>query len=159
MAFVHTAIVLIEEEHQPRALIVRDYESVVAGDIFQRDQIIESRVTASTAMVRRTAYEAAGPYDPSYGLPADGEMWLRLAEGHEVGYVREPQALILSREPAAAVMSVKDEIFGHQKIFGEWASRIYGSRTAVLAAHIRLQKNIQLEILPGYPAGCVISDA
>jgi glycosyltransferase involved in cell wall biosynthesis len=147
MAFVHTAIVLLGTGSQPNALIVRDFDAVTEGRSFLRDQINGSCVTAATAMVRRTAYETVGLFDPSYGLPADVEMWLRLAEGNQVGYLREPQALILARGPAEAAITASEDLLGQRRIVREWVSRVYGSGVTSLVAQLRLQKNLQIYIL------------
>jgi glycosyltransferase involved in cell wall biosynthesis len=147
MAFVHTAIVLLGVEHEPLALIVRNFDAVVEGKAFQHEQIDHSCVTAATAMVRRSAYEKVGEYDLSYGLSADVEMWLRLAEGEEVGYVREPQALILARSPAEAAITAGEELLCQRRINREWVCRVYGSGASCVAAQVRLRKNLQIHIL------------
>jgi hypothetical protein len=50
-------------------------------------------------MVRRSAYELVGIYDPStYGLGCDKDMWFRLSEIGDVAYVERPQALITARQ-------------------------------------------------------------
>ena len=147
MAFVHTAIVLLGTENQPMALIVRDFDAVTDGKTFQRDQLNGSCVTAATAMVRRAAYETEGLYDPSYGLPADAEMWLRLAEGNEVGYIREPQALILARGPTEGAIAASEDLLGQRRLIREWVRRVYGSGASLPSAQLRLQTNLQLYVL------------
>lgn len=48
------------------------------GDIFQA-MLLKIFVQTSTAMIRRTVWEAAGPYDPSYFLADDYDFFLRVA--------------------------------------------------------------------------------
>jgi glycosyltransferase involved in cell wall biosynthesis len=43
-----------------------------------------------TVMARRSAYLEAGLFDPRFGLVADVDMWMKLAEGHDVAYIAEP---------------------------------------------------------------------
>ena len=62
MTFVHTAIILLDQGHRPISLIVREFDEVTQGKVFQRVQIDNSCVTAATAMVRRSAYDTAGVY-------------------------------------------------------------------------------------------------
>ncbi len=148
MSFVHTAIILLDSEHRPLSLVSHAFENRVSGRAFQRLQIRRSFVTAATAMVRKRAYDLIGYYDPSYGLPADAEMWLRLSESGDVGYIREPQALIMARPPSDAAMAAAEEINGYRRIAREWTSRIHESvRPSSLAANIQLQDDIFRAIL------------
>jgi hypothetical protein len=113
------------------------------GKAFQRFQIDASHVTAATAMVRKSAYDAAGVYDPSYGPTADSETWLRLADTGDVGYIREPQALILARSPADAVSAAGEELRGRQRALNEWSERIHGSnRRSRWASNLRRQEGV-----------------
>jgi hypothetical protein len=49
-------------------------------------------------MARRTAYLETGRLDPRFGMYADVDMWLRLAENYAVAYVPEPLIDLSSRE-------------------------------------------------------------
>jgi glycosyltransferase involved in cell wall biosynthesis len=49
-------------------------------------------------MARRSAYEETGLLDPRFGMYADVDMWLRLAETHGVAYVPEPLMDLSSRK-------------------------------------------------------------
>jgi glycosyltransferase involved in cell wall biosynthesis/SAM-dependent methyltransferase len=51
-----------------------------------------------TVMARRSAYREAGFFDPRFRFIADVDMWLRLAEGHDVAYVPEPLIDIPARD-------------------------------------------------------------
>ena len=99
MAFVHTAIVLVDKSGVPVDVFANEFDEVMAGRALRErsSRTTRNMLCAASTMVRREAYAAAGPFDTRYGLAADRSMWFRLAEAGSVGYVREPQALILGR--------------------------------------------------------------
>ncbi len=49
-------------------------------------------MAASTVLMRRSALERAGPFDPSFHLAGDWDLWLRIAEEHPIAAV--PEVLI-----------------------------------------------------------------
>jgi len=147
VVFVHTGAVLLGTEHQPVALVLHDFDTIMDGNAFQRVHIKRSHIIAATAMVRRRAYEMVGPYDAGYGMPADAEMWLRLAEYGHVGYIREPLALILSRDSAYAAAMLPEELRGHQLMNRDWIPRIYGSNAGAWGGTLAIQADHQLSIL------------
>jgi glycosyltransferase involved in cell wall biosynthesis len=145
VVFVHTGAVLLGQQHQPLALLLPPLDAVMDGRAFQRVHIRRSQVIAATAMVRRRAYEMAGPYDASYGMPADAEMWLRLAEFGHVGYIRDPLALILARDPAYAATLLPEELRGHRRIDRGWAPRLVvrdASREGTLSHQLGLLRAV-----------------
>ena len=71
----------------------------VYGAIFQHN-FIES---GSNLMVRRTALEQVGVFDPELASVHDWELWLRLAERYE--FVLVPQAQILYRVMPGSISS------------------------------------------------------
>ena len=99
MLFVHTAIVLMDKSGVPLDVFANEFQEVMDGRALQERFAGTTRNTlcAASTLVRREAYEKAGPFDPEYGLAADRRMWFRLAGIGSVGYVSEPQALILGR--------------------------------------------------------------
>ena len=101
MAFVHTAFVLVDRNGLPLDVFSGDYDEVMSGRALQElfSQTTRSRICAASTLVRREAYATAGPFDPRYGLGADRLMWLRLAATGDIGYVTDPQVLILGRSP------------------------------------------------------------
>lgn len=60
--------------------------------------LVDNFICFSTAMVRRTAREAAGPFDESLVYPIDYDLWLRLAARHPFEYVDDE--LVLYRRMA-----------------------------------------------------------
>lgn len=53
----------------------------------------ENKVIASAALVRRSAFEALGGFNEEYFGSGDWEMWFRIAEKYDVGFVDEPLTL------------------------------------------------------------------
>ncbi len=49
-------------------------------------------------VVRRSAHERYGLYDPAFGFIADVEMWMRLAEVGDVAYSNQPLVRVRERE-------------------------------------------------------------
>jgi glycosyltransferase involved in cell wall biosynthesis len=99
MSFVHTAIVLVDKAGVPIEVFANEFDEVMTGrGLRQRfSRTTRNTLCAASTMVRRDAYATAGPFDSRYGLATDRHMWFRLAETGTVGYIREPQALILGR--------------------------------------------------------------
>lgn len=60
-----------------------------SGDVLL-DLIYHNKIIASAALVRRECFARCGVFNPAYFGSGDWEMWLRIAERYEVGYVDEP---------------------------------------------------------------------
>lgn len=52
-----------------------------------------------TAMIRRVAWETVGGLRPEFGLLADIDLWMRLAQHAPVGYVNEPVLIVRQERP------------------------------------------------------------
>jgi len=50
-------------------------------------------------MIRRSCWEAVGGMCPEYGMLADIDLWMRLSERWDVGYVEEPLILVRHQRP------------------------------------------------------------
>lgn len=85
---------------QPEAYFVCGYPEVSPGEEWLRFMLsrLASPVTGMS-MIRRSALELAGLFDPEFGACSDVEMWLRLCAVGDVGYVNELLLLIRGREP------------------------------------------------------------
>ena len=128
VSFVHTACLLIDRKGLPVDVFVRDFDELMPGRKFQEAMVatLGGPVTAASAMVRREAYEAAGPYDQKYGNGADKEMWLRLADLGDVGYIRDPQAFFLARGKGDATdRFVWRDVAGLKRISEEWINKLF----------------------------------
>src|SRR6185369_11185459 len=83
VVFVHTAVLLVDGMDAVVDADIRELPRVMPGAELRRmlGGGWHSPVMAATAMVRREAYRAVGPYRPElYGLGCDKHMWFRLAE-------------------------------------------------------------------------------
>lgn len=99
MSFVHTAIILVDHAGVPIDVFANEFDEVMTGRGLRErfSRTTRNTLCAASTMVRRDAYAVAGPFDFRYGLATDRHMWFRLAAAGTVGYIREPQALILGR--------------------------------------------------------------
>ncbi len=52
--------------------------------------VYENKIIASAALVRRTCFEELGGFNRDYFGSGDWEMWFRIAEKHDVGFVDAP---------------------------------------------------------------------
>ena len=52
--------------------------------------IFGNYICNSTILARAQAGQEAGFFDESIFIPADWDMWLRLSEKYQVGYINEP---------------------------------------------------------------------
>jgi GT2 family glycosyltransferase len=151
VAFVHTALVMVDEAGGTVGADVRSFPLVMPGTAMRHllANSWHSPVMAATAMVRRRAYERAGAFDPArYGLGCDKAMWFRLAEGGDVGYIREPQALITARPKSAPTAQFNWETeIGLIRMRREQLRACYGSASperAVAFGRFALQRNVRL---------------
>lgn len=72
----------------------RSFPARPSGRIFP-SLILGNQINNSTPVVRRTVFERAGGWDESIFIPADWDLWLRLARQAEVGFI--PEVLSRSR--------------------------------------------------------------
>lgn len=105
----------------PGRKFICGYPEVSDGETWRRMMLSrnDSPVPALT-MIRRSALERAGLFDPDFGVTTDVEMWLRLAGIGDVGYVNELLIQMLARDsdhPYAGVnWKIKDEVIrAHRK--------------------------------------------
>ncbi|MBU2251272.1 MAG: hypothetical protein KKH25_03370, partial [Candidatus Omnitrophica bacterium] len=89
--FVHTAAYYVDENDR----ILRTFshpKSRRAGWIAKR-LLPRNYICNSTSVVRKACFEKAGLFDETIFIPADWDMWLRLAENYKVGYINKPLTL------------------------------------------------------------------
>lgn len=85
---VHTAAYFIDNEDRIVGLYNHP-RSQKQGWVSQR-LILGNYICNSTAFIRRNILDEAGVFDESIFPPADWDMWLRLADVTQVGYIPEP---------------------------------------------------------------------
>lgn len=103
--FVHTSFFVGDAELHPIWVDVRRLPPIMAGQEFRRALAGQwpSPVMAATVLARRSAYASVGcfPYE-RFGLACDKDVWFRMSALGDVGYIREPQAIIRGRLPGEA---------------------------------------------------------
>lgn len=65
------------------------YPSTPTGDVLALE-ILYNHIITSSVLIRRECFDTCGPFDPSFFGSGDWQMWLRIAQKYEVGYVDEP---------------------------------------------------------------------
>ncbi|MBI5240006.1 MAG: glycosyltransferase [Elusimicrobia bacterium] len=72
----------------------RSFPPRPSGRIFS-SLVLGNQINNSTPVMRRSVFERAGGWDESIFIPADWDLWLRLAREAEVGFI--PEVLSRSR--------------------------------------------------------------
>jgi len=83
--FVHTPVYFIDEKGRSRGRYPR-FQKVPSGWISKK-LLQKNFVCNSTVVVRKTCFEKTGLFDEKIFTPADWDMWLRLAERYQAGYI------------------------------------------------------------------------
>jgi glycosyltransferase involved in cell wall biosynthesis len=91
-----------------------------------------------SCMVPAAVYKDIGLFDPKYRFYADIDLWLRIAERYDVGYIRKPLIYRPSRERVPRLFkenALRDQT-NCEKIFLEGRLRYYRDKKAALAAEL-----------------------
>lgn len=94
---IHTDYSVLIDGHLrpgPR-LIPRD--KVPSGAV-GRDLFLNNFVITSSVMMRRTVFEGAVGFDPRFKIAQDFDLWLRVAQTHQVGFLNEPLVIYRDHE-------------------------------------------------------------
>lgn len=94
-----------------------EFPRTETGDVFL-DLAYQNKIIASAALVRRDCFDALGGFDETYFGSGDWQMWLRIAERWEVGYVAEP--LTLYRVHGANASHKLERIWRDDQRLREW---------------------------------------
>ena len=98
--FVHAGVEVIDQDGQPKGQrYVGNFPQLSPGRVWLNRMLsrLDCPVCADS-MVRRSAYEKYGLYNPAFGFVSDVEMWMRLCLSGEVGYLAEPLIRVRERE-------------------------------------------------------------
>jgi glycosyltransferase involved in cell wall biosynthesis len=117
----HTSVVFVHPGRQgvdylgnplAEAYFVLNYPEVTPGKEWRRFMLsrLASPVTG-LSMIRRTALEEVGLFEPDFGPNSDIDMWLRLCEIGDVGYVNELLLYVRGREPGHPYGGVNWDIY------------------------------------------------
>ena len=86
--FVHTNIHFIDADEK---IISKTPSTKINCNGWISDRMLNTNlVFNSTVVVRRECLEKVGNFDESVFIPADWDLWLRLSEQYQVGYIDEP---------------------------------------------------------------------
>jgi glycosyltransferase involved in cell wall biosynthesis len=102
VAFVFNQYRHLNENGLVKMVWIEDLPSLFPGsrlieDIYFKRWRLDSPVWG-TVMARKSLYEEMCLFDSRFGFLSDVDMWLRLAENHEVAYVPETLITLPSRE-------------------------------------------------------------
>jgi glycosyltransferase involved in cell wall biosynthesis len=99
VGFVYTAAFLTDASGTARQLHQRwDSDEARTGLEELGDLVRGNRILLSTVLMRRTCYDAVGPFDESIRYAADWEMWMRLALRYGSAYISTPLAYYRQHE-------------------------------------------------------------
>lgn len=80
--------------------------------------LYENKIIASAALVKRECFERLGGFNESYFGSGDWEMWMRIAEEYQVGFVPEP--LTFYRVHGANASHKLERIWRDDEKLREW---------------------------------------
>jgi glycosyltransferase involved in cell wall biosynthesis len=97
--YVHCAIDVVGQDDRQMQTHIGDWNELTPGREWLRFMLrsLSCPVCALT-LVRRTAHEQYGLYDPAFGFISDVEMWMRLASKGDVAYINRPLINVRERE-------------------------------------------------------------
>jgi len=154
--FVHTGLLGIDDDGRATRSWIGDYAPLTPGK--QWADLMLSRFdcpVCADSMVRRSAHERCGLYDPDYGFVADVEMWLRLCASGDVGYIAEPLIQLRDREAQHEYSGLSWELIEtilriqrryHDEVFHGWRGRWRRLRLTLRTEHLLLRRY----------AGCIL---
>ena len=97
--YVHCASETMGTEGGRASLNVHDFSELTAGTEWLRFMLTTPHCpVCALTLVRRSAHERYGLYNPKDGFVTDVDMWMRLSTRGDVAYVREPYLLLRQRE-------------------------------------------------------------
>jgi glycosyltransferase involved in cell wall biosynthesis len=137
-AFVFNKYRMLNATGETAAIYAEPLPPVFPGrrlleEIYFRRWLFDSPVWG-TVMARRSAYLEAGLFDPRFGCVADVDMWMRLAENHEVAYIGEPLIRLAAPEALPSNWVVSAGVV--RAIFWESRRRHYRKRPLRMMAEL-----------------------
>jgi glycosyltransferase involved in cell wall biosynthesis len=97
--YVHCASQVIGQEGEHRGSNVSDFAELTTGTEWLKFMLSTPHCpVCALTLVRRSAHERYGVYNPADGFITDVDMWMRLSTYGDVAYVREPYLLLRERE-------------------------------------------------------------
>jgi len=97
--YVHCASEIISQEGEHKGSNIHDFAELTIGPEWLRFMLSRPGCpVCALTIVRRSAHERYGLYNPADGFIADVDMWMRLSMYGDVAYVRDPHLLLRERE-------------------------------------------------------------
>ncbi len=101
--------------------------------------VYENKIIASAALARRECFEKVGTFNEAYFGSGDWEMWFRIAEAYEVGFVDAP--LTMYRVHGANASHKLEKIWKDDQMLREWiATRLESVGDRFNAAELKRAK-------------------
>lgn len=93
-AMIHTAANFINDQGKILS-VYSSWQSRFVGKIADR-LILNNYICNSTVIAKKECFQKVGDFDQTFFIPADWDMWLRIAEEFQVGYINQPLTNYLS---------------------------------------------------------------
>ncbi len=116
-----------------------EFPKTVTGNVLLA-LLHQNKIIASAALVRKECFDRLGGFNESYFGSGDWEMWLRIAEEFEVGFVKEE--LTKYRVHGANASHKLDRIWQDDQKLREWIRTRYDQYRAMGFASTELTKAI-----------------
>lgn len=119
VGLVHTDGWFIDGEGKERkdSPLGFDFPKTETGDVLL-SLIYANKIIASAALVKRECFEKLGGFNEAYFGSGDWEMWFRVAEKYDVGFVAEP--LTFYRVHGTNASHKLDRIWRDDEMLREW---------------------------------------
>lgn len=119
VGLVHTNGIFIDGSSKeiPGAPLGFNFPQFETGDILSW-LFYENKIIASAALARRECFKTVGVFNPEYFGSGDWEMWFRIAERYEVGFVE--QKLTSYRVHGTNASHKLDKIWRDDEKLREW---------------------------------------
>jgi glycosyltransferase involved in cell wall biosynthesis len=164
--FVQTAIHLIDDDDK----VVGSFSpsSKMATGWIAEKLILGDFISNPTVIARKECFDNVGLFDESIFMPADWDMWLRMAEKYQAGYINEPLSgyrITNGYTIAHLQTNLKEEIYVLEKTFKRGKIKIsrnlkrksyanmyyrigklYGAGGDIKKSHDFFQKAIKLDL-------------
>jgi len=91
-----------------------------------------------TVMARRSAYLDANLFDGRFSFVSDVDMWMRLAEKHDVAYIQEPLIALPSRDAVPRQWALREDAIVRTMF---WEARMRHYRDSVIRRAIEATRH------------------
>jgi len=85
-------------------------QTVVTGDLAWKALLSDNYITTPSVLVWRARMQQAGCFKQNLKIGEDQDMWIRLAEGGELGYVHESLVHVHQRRTSLSAGSFSDQL-------------------------------------------------